>query len=502
MNRNWIRALTWLMCLALMLGAAAPAFAEQMQIKGVSPDESASLGTAVPVVDAPAAPRDSFLDNAAITEMVEEFLAKKNVPADRVGIGYCYTATGDEWFMNPDAWFYPGSMYKVPLMMILSERIRSGEVAPDTQIGGLDLDTVFEYILVYSNNDYAHKVRTFLGGDESWREEAKQYARLDSYDERYMLYCYFSPRYMTQVLETLYKAPERFPGVTDKLLKAEQAHYFRLPDEMHPYDIAQKYGSYLDNEGTDWNHTAGIVYTEHPFVLTVMTKNVGGHEALIGELAALFKNYTLGVDAQYAAYQQEQQAQEAARLAAEQAAQAAAAETPKPQQSSLFSRSTPTPVTQQAPQNESERRAHAIALSDRARRAGIIVLEILLVAAVAGGIAAVIIVKEKERKRYESYRRRFEAEMRQEALERERARQAQQARQAQPPRPRAPEPPQETRAPAPQPETRAPRPAQPVQQARRSAPAQPVKPAPVKPSRPGRTPNFDETLWEEDDEDE
>ena len=427
MNRNWIRALAWLMCLALMLGAAAPAFAEQMQIKGVSPDESASLGTAAPVGDAPAAPRDSFLDNAAITEMVEGFLAKKNVPADRVGIGYCYTATGDEWFMNPDAWFYPGSMYKVPLMMILSERIRSGEVSPDTQIGGLDLDTVFEYILVYSNNDYAHKVRTFLGGDESWREEAKQYARLDSYDERYMLYCYFSPRYMTQVLETLYKAPERFPGVTEKLLKAEQAHYFRLPDEMHPYDIAQKYGSYLDNEGTDWNHTAGIIYTENPFVLTVMTKNVGGHEALIGELASLFKNYTLGVDAQYAAYQQEQAAQEAARLAAEQAAQAAAAETPKPQQSSLFSRSTPTPVTQQAPQSESERRAHALALSDRARRAGIIVLEILLVAAVAGGIAAVIIVKEKERKRYESYRRRFEAEMRQEALERERAMRAQQA---------------------------------------------------------------------------
>ena len=496
MKRNRIRILAWLLSLALILGTAAPAFAEEIQIRGVSPDEAASLGAAAPAGDTPAAesaPRGSILDSAVLNEMVQDYLAKKNIPADRVGIGYCYTATGDEWFHNPDTWFYPGSVYKVPLMMILAEHIHDGQVDKGTQIGGLDLDTVFRYILVNSNNDYAHMVRKFLadgqGGDEIWREEAKQYARLDSYDERYMLYCYFSPRYITQVMETLYRTPEKFPGVVENLLEAEQSHYFRLSDEMRQYEVAQKYGSYIDNEGSNWNHTTGIIYTENPFILTVMTKNVGGYESVIGDLAVLFRDYTLGVDQKLAAYKQEQDAREAEQRAAEQTDLATAGQDAQPQQPAVYAAPTPKAVTQ-APQTEAERRAHALALSDRARRTGIIVLEILLAASIIGGIAAVIIVKEKERKRYESYRRRFEAEMRQEALERERAMRAQQQ-----PRARTPEPPPETRTPRPAPA--------PQQPARRSAPApQQVQRAPVKPRQAAQAPNFDETLWEEDDEDE
>ena len=326
MNRIGERAFAWLLCLALILALAVPAFAE-----GAAAQPSAEQAPAEAADNAPAeAPlfEGSILDSDAISKMVNDYLTQKGIGKDRVGIGFCYTATGDEWFLNPDTWFYPGSMYKVPLMMILSERIRDGQVSPDTQIGGLDLDTVYNYILVHSNNDYAHAVRKFLidgqGGDEIWRKEAQQYARLDKYDERYMLYCYFSPRYMTQVMETLYDDPDRFPKVLDNLLEAEQGHYFRLLDEMHPYDVAQKYGSYLDNENSNWNHTSGIIYTENPFILTVMTKNVGGAEQVIGELAARFKDYAQSLDKELAAYREEQAQLEAERLAAEEAERLAA----------------------------------------------------------------------------------------------------------------------------------------------------------------------------------
>ena len=483
MNRNMLRALAWLLCLALMLTPAAPAFAEQIPIRAVSADEAA-LPPATEATEADPAPRDTILDNAAITQMVEDFLAKKNIPADRVGIGYCYTATGDEWFHNPDSWFYPGSMYKVPLMMLLSERIREGKVDKDTQIGGLDLDTVFEYILVNSNNDYAHMVRKFLidgqGGDEIWREQAKQYARLDSYDERYLLYCYFSPRYMTQVLETLYQDPDRFPGVTEKLLKAEAAHYFRLSPEMNAMKIAQKYGSYLDQEGSNWNHTAGIIYTDRPFILTVMTKNVGGYESVIGELAVLFRDYTLGVDETYNAWKQEQEALEAERLAAEQAAlQAEQAAQAQPSGTAV----RPAQATARPGQPETQLQTPTPDRAERGRRAGIIVLSFLLAAAVIGGIGAVIIVKERERRRYEAYRRRFEEEMRQEALAKERAARARSQQRARPAEAYTAQP----EAPGTQP---ARRPAQPVRQ---SAPQ--VKP-------PQQTPSFDRKLWDEDEEDE
>ncbi len=286
-------------CAALLCGLTLPAFAEG--------EES------------------GLLDPAALTALVEDFLKDNGIPAKNVGIGFCYTATGEEWFYNPDTWFYPASVYKVPLMMVLAEHVSAGQVSEQEVIAGLELPKLFDYIIIHSNNDYAHQVRTFLGGDEVWREEAKQFAGLadDYYDPDYMQYCYFSPRYITKVVETLYADPERYPMVLDRMLKADQAHYFRLPDEMHIYDIAQKYGSFLDMQNSNWNHTTGIIYTPNPFVLTVMTLNVQNYEWVIGQLAVRFKDYVLGLDAQLAPYVEEKAEQAAAEQAEREAQEAA-----------------------------------------------------------------------------------------------------------------------------------------------------------------------------------
>lgn len=496
MNRIGKHTFAWLLCLALILALAVPAFAE----------EAAAQPTAEPADNAPAeAPlfEGSILDSDAISKMVDDYLTQKGIGKDRVGIGFCYTATGDEWFLNGDTWFYPGSMYKVPLMMILSERIRDGQVSPDTQIGGLDLDTVYNYILAHSNNDYAHAVRKFLidgqGGDEIWRKEAQQYARLDKYDERYLLYCYFSPRYMTQVMETLYNDPDRFPKVMDNLLEAEQGHYFRLLDEMHPYDVAQKYGSYLDNENSNWNHTTGIIYTENPFILTVMTKNVGGAEQVIGELAVRFKDYALSLDKELAAYREEQAQLEAERLAAEEAERLAAeqaqtAAQPAPAQSRP-QQSTPRPS-----QPETVLQTQTPDRAERGHRALVTMLLILLGASVVGGIGSVIIIKENERKRYEAYKRRFEEEMRQEALERQQA----QRREARPAAERPAPQPERTRIQQPPVRNQRPEQAPPQPRARRTdAPApQPRREAPVRQQPRRETPVFDEEQWLHDEEDE
>ncbi len=496
MNRMGKHVFAWLLCLALVFALAVPAFAEEL---------STNLSTAFSTASEPAAPvfEGSILDSAAIEKMVDDYLARKGIGKDRVGIGFCYTATGDEWFLNPDTWFYPGSMYKVPLMMILSERLRDGQIGEDTQIGGLDLDTVYNYVLVHSNNDYAHAVRRFLidgqGGDEIWRKEAQQYARIDKYDERYMLYCYFSPRYMTQVMETLYHDPDRFPKVLDCLLQAEQGHYFRLPDEMRSYDVAQKYGSYIDNENTNWNHTTGIIYTPNPFIITVMTKNVGGSEQVIADLGVLFKDYALGLDAELEAFRAEQARAEQERLAAEEAARQAAEQAPEPQQAQ----------TQPGSQQQSTSRPNGPETllqtktpdrAERGNRALIKVLLILLIAAILGGIASVIIIKENERRRYESYKRRFAEEMRREALELEQARQAERpaakpARQEARPRAEAQAPAQRPSRPVQTPAQRPSRPAQTQAQRRSEAP---IRPQP----RQSEPVTFDEDQWLHDEEDE
>ncbi len=509
MNRMRKHALAGLLCLALVFALAAPAFAGELSTDlstefSTASESAAEQAPAEPADNAPAAApffEGSLLDSAAIEKMVDDYLTRKGIGKDRVGIGFCYTATGDEWFLNPDTWFYPGSMYKVPLMMILSERLRDGQIGEDTQIGGLDLDTVYRYILVNSNNDYAHAVRRFLidgqGGDEIWRKEAQQYARIDKYDERYMLYCYFSPRYMTQVMETLYNDPDRFPKVLDNLLQAEQGHYFRLPDEMHVYDVAQKYGSYIDNENSNWNHTTGIIYTPNPFIITVMTKNVGGSEQVIADLGVLFKDYALGLDAELEAFRAEQARAEQERLAAEEAERLAAeqpqADTQAPAQPGVQQQNTSRP---NGPETLLQTKTPD--RDERGNRALIKVLLILLIAAILGGIGSVIIIKENERRRYESYKRRFAEEMRREALEREQARQ--------PERPAARPAPSEARprAGAQSPAQRPSRPAQAQRPSRPApAPAQRRSEAPIRPqTRQSEPMAFDEDQWLHDEEDE
>ena len=265
-----------------------------------------------------------IIDAQKLNEMTESFLSERGIDPKNFSLGFCYTATGDEWYYNGDEWFYPASMYKVPLMMLLSERVKSGDLTQDTYIYDRPVSEIEELILVYSNNEWAHYIRTYLGGDEQWRAEAKKYASLkdDEYDPDYMDYCYFNNRYITSVMKTLYSDPDSYPNVIDCLLRAEPTHYFRLSQSIEGvYDVAQKYGSFDDQIGQSFNHTTGIIYTPNPCIVTVMTCNVSSYEKVISDAALMLTEYALSLDEQLKPYEDEKQAEEdAARKAEEDAA--------------------------------------------------------------------------------------------------------------------------------------------------------------------------------------
>jgi hypothetical protein len=101
---------------------------------------------------------------------------------------------------------------------------------------------------------------------------------------------------MTSVMYTLFQEPDRFPGIIDRLKNAQPGHYFRMSLEKTGVEVAQKYGNYHDEDGNDWNHTAGIVFTDWPFLLTVMTRYGGISENIIADLAELFYDYTISID--------------------------------------------------------------------------------------------------------------------------------------------------------------------------------------------------------------
>ena len=320
-NRGYMNRLFALL-LCVLLFAAIPAQALAENAGSAAP--AAEMRTDASVDGGASAKDGGIIDADKLREMTDAFLSERNIDPKDFSLGYVYTATGDEWYYNGDEWFYPASMYKVPLMMLLSEKVRSGEITQDTYIYDRTVREIEEYILVYSNNEWAHHIRTYLGGDEVWRQDAKKYAPLkdEEYDPDYMDYCYFNNRYMTGVMKTLYSSPESFPNITDCLLRAEPTHYFRLSSSIEGvYDVAQKYGSFDDELNHSFNHTTGIVYTPNPCIITVMTCNVSNYEKVISDAAVMLTEYTLELDGRLQAYKDEQAAAaEAERQAAEKAA--------------------------------------------------------------------------------------------------------------------------------------------------------------------------------------
>ena len=330
-----------------------------------------------------------IIDAQKLNEMTESFLSERGIEPDEFSLGFCYTATGDEWYYNGDKWFYPASMYKVPLMMLLSERVKSGEISQDTYIYDKPVSEIEELILTYSNNDWAHHIRSYLGGDEQWREEAKKYASLkdDEYDPDYMDYCYFNNRYMTSVMKTLYSDPDSYPNIIDCLLQAEPEDYFRLsPSIEGVYQVAQKYGSFDDQLGQSFNHTTGIIYTPNPCIITVMTCNVSNYEKVISDAALMLTEYSLSLDEQLKAYEEEKQAEADAAKKAEEDAAAQKAE----QERLAAERAA-------AEQAEQERLA-----AQQARRATI--KKVLTIAGIAAAavLAAVIVLRTAGRKQKKS----------------------------------------------------------------------------------------------------
>ena len=276
-------------------------------------------------------PEPSILDGGAIQAMLDEYIGPHSLDPENISVGYVYTATGDSWFYNADKWYYSASMYKVPLMMILAEKEYKGELTRDSEVKGLKLGYAEELILTYSHNDYAHLMMSAVAPTEpDCRDIYKQYAQLpdDYYISDFRDYSYFTARFTTQVMTTLFSEPERFPNVIDCLLNAQPQDYYNLT--LGEYDVAQKYGSYRDNSWRDWNHTAAIIYLPNPIILTVMTLDNPVAESTIADLGKLFADYSLTVDARLEQYRAEQEAarlaEEEARRQAEEEAQRLAAE--------------------------------------------------------------------------------------------------------------------------------------------------------------------------------
>lgn len=326
---------------------------------------------------------ESVLDEGALTAMVEQYIQEKNLDPDNISVGYVYTATGDRWLYNEAQWYYSASCYKVPLMMMLAEKEHQGELSRESQVMGLQLGYAEESVLVYSHNDFAHLMMHFFGTDWECREGYQKYSDMpkEDYHEDFYNYSYFNIRFLTDVMETLYNEPERFPNIIDCLKRAQPDDYFHgcLGDR---FEVAQKYGSYKSEYGdqNEWNNTAGIIYTPNPIVLVVMTKDLSVQkgEQVIQDLCLRFVDYTLALDEAIAQAEEERlRAEEEERLRAEEEERLRAEATEAPAESAAPAAPAMTDPGRISPHRQT------------AGQAGLL-LALALVVALAAGVGLVV----------------------------------------------------------------------------------------------------------------
>ncbi len=226
----------------------------------------------------------------SLEDLAEEFLESLNADPEWYALGYRNVVTGEEYFFNGDHYFSGGSLYKVPLNMYISEQIYLGNRSFEDRISGIPYREVQEKSLTWSDNYYSRELLVELGNWRQMRRLAAPYMGADPEDQDYIgRHDMWTARQMTSCMAALAADPERFPGCVDCLLAAAPEHFLEYAPV--PYEIAQKYGNVKDAT-TQIMHVAGIVYTEQPIVVTVLTCNVGEQRYIMGGFCELCCHYT------------------------------------------------------------------------------------------------------------------------------------------------------------------------------------------------------------------
>ena len=345
MREKISRFLAILLCAALLLALPCAAFADG-EDGGEAPVDPAPVEPAPAESEAPAEPEqtpapeqssapaatvpeeqvdeviisaetveDGVLDSDELKKLIEDFLDERGIAHDRFRLGYTYTGTNETWYYNGDVWSYSASVYKLPLMMMLAQKVANGELKQDDKVCGVDLTYAETSVLTYSNNDYAHVMIHYFDSERDYREQQVKMSDVPVEDipERYYVSSHFSPRFVIGVLRNLYENPDQFPNIVECLKVAMPGQYLSrtLGDK---YEVAQKYGAY-----EQFNNIAGIVYMPHPIFIAINTTWVGNAEQVLADAGKLLADYTLTLDARLEEREKAAKAEEERKLQEEEA---------------------------------------------------------------------------------------------------------------------------------------------------------------------------------------
>lgn len=211
----------------------------------------------------------------------------------KIGITYIDLTTGKKIAVNGDQRFLSASTIKVPLAMMIADKVANGKLKWEDQLiykekddyeegtgiivnniqPSYSLRTLQEYNIVYSDNIAKNMLYDTFGGDEAGKKAITQhFFQRDTDPENTEL----SSDEAAKVLSQLYqeKSTNSDYQTIYEYMKQTVFHE-RMDTKMTSGKVAHKIGSY-DN----FIHDIGILETEHPFILTIYTDGKNGSLAI------------------------------------------------------------------------------------------------------------------------------------------------------------------------------------------------------------------------------
>ncbi len=239
---------------------------------------------------APAPELDISLEGKSWDDVMDELLVKYNTNRYSICAAYLNLATGEENYINPDTYTRVSSMYKLPLNMYFADTKHGGIETWSANYQELDFAQLRDKTLIESDKQCAASMCELIGGYNQFRLATAEYMGMsaDELDSSHFENNEYTAKQFAQCLKLLYNESGRFPMILETMQKASPGQFLQYYD--NGADVAHKHGS-LGEEGDMSVHDCGIVFTDEPIALVMMTHNVPNAEEFIGAYCTLMCRY-------------------------------------------------------------------------------------------------------------------------------------------------------------------------------------------------------------------
>lgn len=232
----------------------------------------------------------------AISSKISEY-------GDSIGLTFYDIKTKRTISFNGDKTFIAASTSKVPLNMLLLNKVASGDIKEDTTVkytdedyeGGagilqsqdlsspIDIFTLSKYSIIYSDNIATKMISNLMGGKDI---VYKQYDDILGYEANHTDNA-ITANDAAQYLKVLYFNKDDNPYYDTLLDNMKNTVYHdRIDKYIDQSLVAHKIGDY-----ETYVNDIAIVYANAPYILTIYTNNVVDAKEIIAETSQIIFDY-------------------------------------------------------------------------------------------------------------------------------------------------------------------------------------------------------------------